>query len=65
MISPYAGPERSDKRERRGDPLQVLDRHVAFAALAKAMDSRWRLGGSGRGGRPAYPTEMMIRIVVL
>ena len=62
MISLYAGPERTVKRDRLGDPLQVLDRHVDFAGLAKAIDGKLRLGGSGRGGRPAYPTEMMIRI---
>ena len=37
MISLFAGEERSAKRERLGDPLQVLDRHIDFAALAKAQ----------------------------
>lgn len=40
MISLFAGEERSAKRDRLGDPLQVLDRHIDFAALAKAVDAK-------------------------
>lgn len=65
MISLFAGEERSIKRDRLGDPLQVLDRHIDFAALAKAVDVKLSIGGSGRGGRPPYPTELMIRLLVL
>lgn len=65
MISLFAGEERSSKRDRLGDPLQVLDKHIDFAALAKAVDGKLMIGGSGRGGRPAYPTELMIRLLVL
>jgi len=35
MISLFAGEERSTNRDRLGDPLQVLDKHIDFAALAK------------------------------
>jgi len=65
MISMYAGPERSAKRDQLGDPLQVLHRYVDFASLAKAIDEKLALGKSGRGGRPPYSTETMIRILVL
>lgn len=65
MISLFAGEERKAKRERLGDPLQVLNRHIDFAALAKAVDAKLVIGDSGRGGRPPYPTELMIRLLVL
>ena len=65
MISLFAGEERSAKRERLGDLLQVLDRHIDFAALAKAVDAKLVIGDAGRGGRPPYPTELMIRLLVV
>lgn len=52
MISLFAGEERKVKRERLGDPLQVLNRHIDFVALAKAVDAKLVIGDSGRGGRP-------------
>ena len=48
MISLFAGDERKAKRERLGDPLQVLDRHIDFAALARAVDARLVIGGGAR-----------------
>lgn len=65
MISLFAGEERKSKRDRLGDPLQVLDQHIDFAALAKAVDRKLVIGDVGRGGRPPYPTELMIRLLVL
>lgn len=65
MISLFAGEERSAKRDRLGDPLQVLDRQIDFAALANAVDAKLVIGDVGRGGRPPYPTELMIRLLVL
>lgn len=65
MISLFAAEERHAKRDRLGDPLQVLDQAIDFAALAKAVDAKLKLGGSGRGGRPPYPTELMIRLLVV
>jgi IS5 family transposase len=49
MISLFAGEERNAKRARLGDPLQVLDRHIDFAALAKAVDAKLKIGDVGRG----------------
>ncbi len=65
MISLFAGEERSSKRDRLGDPLQILSRAIDFRALAKAVDAKLTLGASGRGGRPPWPTELMIRLLVL
>lgn len=66
MISLFAGEDRSAKRDRIGDPLQVLDRHIDFAAIAAAIDAKLKLGGQqGKGGRPPYPTETMVRLLVL
>lgn len=65
MISLFAGEERCAKRDRIGDPLQVLDRHIDFGAIAAAIDAKLRLGSQGKGGRPPYPTETMVRLLVL
>lgn len=65
MISLFAPEERAAKRDRLGDPLQVLDRAIDFGALARAVDAKLTLGDRGRGGRPPYPTELMIRLLVV
>ena len=65
MISLFAGEDRSAKRDRIGDPLQVLDRHIDFAAIAAAIDAKLTLGDRGKGGRPPYPTETMVRLLAL
>lgn len=48
-----------------GDPLQVIVRHIDFAELAWLVDALIERGDGRRGGRPAYPTEVMVRILVL
>jgi IS5 family transposase len=65
MISLFAPEERTAKRDRLGDPLQVLDRAIDFAALARAVDGKLKMGDRRRGGRPPYPTELMIRLLVV
>lgn len=65
MISLFANDDRARKRDTLGDPLQVLDRHIDFAAIAAVIDAKVKLGGSGRGGRPPYPTVLMVRLLVL
>ncbi|MGH8113007.1 MAG: transposase [Rhodanobacteraceae bacterium] len=65
MISLFAAEERAAKRDRLGDPLKLLDQAIGFAALAKVVDAKWVLGDHGRGGRPPYPTELMIRLLVV
>lgn len=65
MISLFARDERDAKRQSLNDPLAVLDRHIDFAAIAVAVDGKLALGRSGRGGRPPYPTVVMIKLLLL
>lgn len=41
----------------------MLDRAIDFAALARAVDAKRKIGDSGRSGRPPYPAELMIRLL--
>ncbi len=65
MISLFAGEERDAKRDSMKDPLVVLARHINFSAIAAAVDGKLSLGGSSRGGRPPYPTVVMVKLLVL
>ncbi|MCC4607767.1 IS5 family transposase [Xanthomonas campestris pv. zinniae] len=61
----FAQASRQHKRDAVGDPLQGIARHIDFDELARLVDA-WIVRGDGRrGGRPAYPTEVMVRILVL
>ena len=55
MISLFAAEDRAAKLDRIGDPLQVLDRHIDFAAIAAVVEARLTIGksrkGVGRRGR--------------
>jgi len=61
----FAEASRQHKRDEVGDPLQVIARHIDFGALAGLVDALIERGDGRRGGRPAYPTEVMVRILVL
>lgn len=73
MISPrsalkfdlFAEASRQHKRDEVGDPLQVIARHIDFAELARLVDALIERSDGRKGGRPAYPTEVMVRILVL
>ena len=43
MISLFAGDERARQQQKLGDPLELLDRHVDFTTLARAVDAKLRL----------------------
>jgi len=64
-MSLFAAQDRASKRDSMGDPLQMLDRHIDFGAIAAAVDAKLKLGDRGRGGRPPYATETMVRLLVL
>ena len=67
MMKPnlFAAQEREAKLTKLGDALQVLERHVDFAALADAVDKAAPRPGRERGGRPPFPTEVMVRILLI
>lgn len=60
----FAAEERETKLTKLGDALQVLDRHVDFAALAAEVDRAAPRPDRARGGRPPFPTEVMVRILL-
>lgn len=61
----FAAEEREEKLDRKGDLLQVLGKHVDFAALSAELDKVAPRPANAQGGRPPYPTELMLRILVL
>lgn len=60
-----AGAARKHKIETLGDPLQVIARHIDFDHLTQVIDQLLPRGDASRGGRPTYPTAVMVRILIL
>ena len=63
MISLFAGEERAAKRESLKDLLLMLARRIDFLGIAAAVDRKLPVGGSGKGGRSTYPTEVMVKLL--
>ncbi len=61
----FAAEEREAKLDRLEDVLQVMEQHVDFKALAAEMDRIVPRPGRERGGRTPFPTELMVRALVL
>jgi len=57
----FAAEEREAKLGRLGDGLRVMEQHVDFKALAAEMDRVAPRPGRERGGRPPFPTALMVR----
>jgi hypothetical protein len=57
----FADQEREAKLNELGDTLRVLEQHVNFAALAASVDHAAPRHSRARGGRPPFPTELMVR----
>jgi len=53
------------KIENLGDPLQRIAKHIDFKSLSKLIDDLHPRIEGKQGGRPPYPTEVMVRILVL
>lgn len=64
-VSLFAEQEREAKLDRIGDALSKLAEHVDFAALAAEIDAAAPRPGRERGGRPPFPTELMVRVLVI
>ena len=61
----FAGEKRAEKAEAFGDPLQKIAAIVDFRALADAVDRIAPRPEQPKGGRPPYPTEVMVRVLVV
>lgn len=61
----FAHQAHETKIESLGDPLQRINTHIDFSELAAQVDRVAPRPQSAQGGRPPYPTETMVRILVL
>jgi IS5 family transposase len=61
----FADQEREAKLNKLGDALRVMEQHVDFAALAAEVDHAAPRPGRERGGRPPFPTELMVRVLLI
>lgn len=61
----FTDEQHRNKIDSLGDPLSEIESHIDFAALAAEIDRVAPRTVSPQGGRPPYPTETMIRILVL
>src|SRR5512133_3785264 len=61
----FADQEREAKLNQLGDALRVMEQHVDFAALAAEVDLAAPRPSRERGGRPPFPTELMVRVLLI
>lgn len=61
----FAAELRKEKIDRLGDPLVDMEKYIDFAALGAEVDRVAPRPGRAQGGRPPFPTEVMVRILVL
>jgi len=61
----FAAEEREAKLDMLGDILQVMEKHVDFATMAAHIDQVAPRPSQEKGGRPPFPTELMVRVLVL
>ena len=61
----FADQEREAELNKLGDALQVMEHHIDFAALAAEVDLAAPRPSSERGGRPHFPTELMVRVLLI
>ena len=61
----FADEHHRKKIDSLGDLLVDIESHIDFAALAAEVDEVAPRPVSAQGGRPPYPTETMVRILVL
>jgi IS5 family transposase len=64
-IDLFAADRHREKIDSLGDPLQRIERHTDFVALAQRVDEIAPRPVSLKGGRPPFPTETMVRILAL
>jgi len=60
----FAAEERETKPDKLGDVLRILEKDVDFPPYRLRLTKPPR-PSRGRGGRPPFPTEMMVRTLLL
>jgi len=61
----FAASEREAKLNKHGDILQLLAEHIDFDAIALSVDKASPRPLRKKGGRPPFPTELMVRVLVV
>jgi len=61
----FANELRAKKADEFGDPLQRIERIVVFRRLAEAAERVAPHPEQPKDGRPPYPTEAMVRVLVV
>lgn len=61
----FAAERHREKIDGLGDPLQRIEWHIDFVTLAQQVDQVAPSPVSLQSGRPPYPTETMVRILVI
>ena len=61
----FADQEREAKLNELGDTLRLLEQHVDVAALAASVDHAAPCPSRERGGRPPFPNELMVRVLLI
>jgi IS5 family transposase len=64
-ISLFADQERMTKLNQLGHALQVMEQYAEVAALAAEVDLAAPRPSRERGGRPPFPTELMVRVLLI
>ena len=60
----FAADKRKEKIDRLGDPLTAIEEHIDFVSLASEVERVAPRPKSLQGGRPPFPTETMVRILI-
>ncbi len=61
----FADAQRAQKADTFTNPLQQIEQVVDFRGLAEAVEQVAPRPAQPKGGRPPYPTEVMVRILVV
>ena len=61
----FSAAEREAKLDQLGDVLAQLTEHVDFGQLAAAIDDAAPRPQRLQGGRPPFPTELMVRVLMI
>lgn len=60
----FTAEEHKAKLEKLGDMLQLMENHANFKGLAAHIDQAVPRLSQKKGGRPPFPTELMVRVLV-